>query len=74
MGPAGQLRRVAPLTYPHLESLGLEETVSGGEDVELVQDGASTKAFVVLLDEQSLQQECQSQTGWSDFLRGICNL
>lgn len=60
----------APLTYPHLESPGLVETVSRGEDIVLVQDGASTEPLVFLVDEQSLQRERQSPQGWSDFLRG----
>lgn len=54
VGPAG-VRGVVPLTYPHLEMLGLVKTMSGSEDIELIQDGASTEAFIVLLDEQSLQ-------------------
>lgn len=51
VGPAGQLRVLAPLTYPHLETLGLEQAVSGGEDVEVIQDGATAKAHVLLIDE-----------------------
>ena len=54
---------LAPLTYPHLETLGLEEAVSSREDIELIQDGATAKAHVLLIDEQSLRREYQSQTG-----------
>lgn len=42
------------LTYPHLESLGLVQTVGCREDVELVQDGAATEPLIVFIDEQSL--------------------
>lgn len=44
-----------PLTYPHLESLGLVEAVGCGEHVVLIQDGASAEPLVFLIDEQSLQ-------------------
>lgn len=63
VGPAGRLKGVAPLTYPHLESLGLVETVSCGENIEFIQDGASAEPLVLLINEQSLQRECQSQIG-----------
>lgn len=63
VGPAGRLKGVAPLTYPHLESLGLVETVSCGEYIEFIQDGASAEPLVLLINEQSLQRECQSQIG-----------
>lgn len=55
VGPAEQLRGVVPLTYPHFESLGLVETVSRSEDIELIQDGASAETLILLIDEQSLQ-------------------
>lgn len=43
------------LTYPHLESLGLMETVGGSEDVELIQDGAPTEPISrFVAKEQSL--------------------
>lgn len=42
------------LTYPHLESLGLMETVGGSEDVELIQDGAPTEPIIFFVNEQSL--------------------
>lgn len=42
------------LTYPHLESLGLVQTVGRREDIELIQDGAPTEPLVVVIDEQSL--------------------
>lgn len=45
------------LTYPHLESPGLMETVGSSEDVELIQDGAPTEPFIVFINEQSLRPE-----------------
>lgn len=42
------------LTYPHPESPELIETVGGGEDVELIQDGAPTEPVIVFINEQSL--------------------
>lgn len=45
------------LTYPHLESPGLMETVGGCEDVELIQDGAPTEPLIVFINEQSLRPE-----------------
>lgn len=42
------------LTYPHLESLGLVQTVRCSEDVVLAQDGAAAKPLILFVDEQGL--------------------